>query len=162
MKRQYCVSPFKLAVSICTSLFSFLMAGVQIFLREWPAVILFFSVAVIFFAVAAANGSLIVLSPEGIQKKLAFLTLATLDWSDIKEVGVIGTKVFNGNHPSRTGTRYIYLSTAAFTDQERFRLALAWPPRNMIYLQYSKERLETVQLLWEGKIDTYNAGDVFF
>lgn len=162
MNMQYFVSPFKLAVAACTSIFSFIIAGVQIYLGEGLAAILFLTIAILFLAVAAINGSVVAFSPSGVQKKLVFFTLSSLSWPDIKEVGVVGTRVFNGHHSERTGTRYIYFSTSSLSEEERFSLALKWPPKKMIYLQYSKARLETIQFLWEKRIDTYNAGDVFF
>ena len=159
---KYCVSPFKFAVAAATCIISLLLTAVQLYLQEWAATALFLIIALLFLAVAVINGSVITISPSGISRSFAFISLSRQSWSDIAEVGVIGTKVFNNKDSKRTGTRYIYFSNACLDDEGRFQLALKWPPKGMMYLQYTKERLESVQLLWEKKVESYNAGDVFF
>ncbi len=160
MKKGCMISPFKFTVSILTSAVAFLITATQVLMGEWVGVLLFAAVGVVFSAVAAASGSRIILDETGIQKTCLCFNRCFIPWSDIAEVGVIGTRVFCPK-PDKTGMRYIYFSEKKLDDDSRFKLALEWPPRRMLYLSYTKERLSRVQFLWTGPIDSYQAGDIF-
>ena len=117
--------------------------------------------AVLFIFVAFLYGSTITLDAKGLSRSFFGIPICSVSWSEIAEVGVIGLKVFNNNDTKRTGTRYIYFSPLPLDKDSRFRLALEWPPRDMLYLYYSKERAAAVQSLWNRTIETYNAGNLF-
>ena len=107
-------------------------------------------------------GSTLTVDETGVH--LAFLGIPrrSVPWSDVQEVGIVGVRVFNNNEPKLTGSRYIYFSPRSLDAAARFKLALEWPPKDMLYVSYTHRRVEEIQLLWTGPIETYNAGDAFF
>lgn len=161
MKKSYFVSPIKLAVSSVTTLASFCITIVQLILHEPVGAIVFSLIGFLFLAVAFINGSCVTIDPDGIQLHFLSFCRKSVKWEDIQEVGVIGTQIFL-RHPESTGSRYIYFSPEVLNDEKRFRLALEWPPKKIIYFQYTKENLQDVQLLWKKSIANYQAGELYF
>ena len=103
------------------------------------------------------------LDDSGLSKTLFGIKLQHFSWTDIAEVGVAGTRVFNQNNPKRAGSLYLYFSPKALSEEERFDLMLRWPPsKSTPYMIFDKQRLTAVQLLWGKKIEKYNAGDALF
>lgn len=135
------------------------LAGVS---GSWIAAAVFAAVAAVFVYVSVLYGSTLTLDEAGLRRSFFGLRLHTVPWSAIAEVGVVGLKVFNNNDPKRTGTLYLYFSPRALDKDSRFKLALEWPPRDMLYLCYTKDRAAAVRALWSGPIKTFNAGDLFF
>lgn len=150
-KKHYILSPVKFAVASITCIASAAIFVVQITLGEWATALLFFLVSVLFFAVSLLNGAQLTFDETGIQKWFFGICLRTVSWSEVREVGVISTRIFI-KHTRHPGPRYIYFSPEQLDDNRRFRLALEWPPRRMLYFQYTKERMDAVQLLWSGTI----------
>lgn len=138
------------------------LALLSVAMHNWLALVLFSLFAAVFVVVCVLYGSTLILDEQGLSLRFFGLPLRAMRWSEIAEVGVVGLKVFNNNDARRTGTRYIYFSPRPLDKDARFRLALEWPPRDMLYLCYSKERLQAVQSLQSVAIETFNAGDVFF
>ena len=135
------------------------LAGVS---GSWIAAAVFAAVAAVFVYVSVLYGSTLTLDEAGLRRSFFGLRLHTVPWSAVAEVGVVGLKVFNNNDPKRTGTLYLYFSPRALDKDSRFKLALEWPPRDMLYLCYTKDRAAAVRALWSGPIETFNAGDLFF
>ena len=48
------------------------------------------------------------------------------------------------------------------TEEQRFDMMLNWPPREQLFFLYTEQRINAVQLLWSGEIQTYNSGDLHF
>ena len=111
-------------------------------MHNWLALVLFSLFAAVFVVICVLYGSTLILDEQGLSLRFFGLPLRAMRWSEIAEVGVVGLKVFNNNDAKRTGTRYIYFSPRPLDKDARFRLALEWPPRDMLYLCYSKERLQ--------------------
>lgn len=160
-KHQYLIHPLKFGVALCTIVVCILFAVSAALAGNWIPAALFGAVAVVFAFIAVLYGSTLTLDQQGLSRSFFGIPMHRIPWSDIAEVGVVGLKVFNNNDSKRTGTRYIYFSPQPLDKDERFRLALEWPPRNMLYLCYTKDRAVTVQSLWDRTIQTYNAGNIF-
>jgi hypothetical protein len=162
MKYNYMVHTLKFVVSL---LLFILFAAVCICLfvlgRPFSATV-FAILAFIFIVVSLLSGSVISIDATGICHRTCGITVKSLQWENIAEVGVIGTKVFNKHHPSKTGTIYIYFSETPMTDQERFAMMLKWPPLRKIYMCYTSKRFSSVQTLWDNKIIIYNIGNLTF
>lgn len=155
------IHPFKFGVALCTVAACAFLGILAAVAGNWIPAGLFGAGAVLFIFVAFLYGSTITLDAKGLSRSFFGIPMYHVAWSDIAEVGVVGLKVFNNNDANRTGTRYIYFSPRSLDKDSRFRLALEWPPRNMLYLCYSKDRLTAVQSLWNSTIETYNAGNIF-
>jgi hypothetical protein len=119
-------------------------------------------IVVLFGWFTISNGAVIIVAKDEIRKTFWGITLSRVSWAMVQEVGVVGTKIFKASDTKLQGERYIYLSPKKLDENERFQLALKWPPRNMVYFYYTKERMDQIQLIWDNVVDSYNAGDVFF
>lgn len=161
-KYRYLIHPLKFAAALFTVVACTFLAILAATFRNWIMLLLFTVAAAVFVWVCVLYGSVLTLDAQGLVLRFCGFTLRTVNWSEVAEVGVVGLKVFNNNDPKHTGTRYIYFSPHRLDKDSRFRLALEWPPRDMLYLCYTKERLNAVQSLSSGTVETFNAGDVFF
>ena len=172
--------PTKALVAGLTAVVLVLAGGQLLFSGRWYGVI-FLLLGVVFILITAIYGRVVAVSAGGVRSSLLGMSWKSLDWDQIGEIGVIGTRVFNNADPhqgagggkktARTalynknpsiGTPYIYFSPYALTDEQRFRLALEWPPRGMIFLRFSPDRIEKVQQLSLREIVRYNVGNLQF
>ena len=119
--------------------------------------------AAVFAYIVFLYGSVIHLSAEGVRKEFLMIPIKTYSWDQIREVGVVGTRIFNGNGKNKKpGRRYIYFSPEELDEESRFQMTLEWPPsRETLYCIYTKYHAEYVQHLWQKPIASYNAGDLF-
>lgn len=180
MEYRYLAHPLKTVVAGLTAVVLLMAGGQLLFSGQWYGVV-FLLLAAVFILVAAIYGRVVAISPEGVQSSLLGLARKSLTWDQIGEIGVVGTRVFNNANPHQgvggdkktirtvlysknpsIGTPYIYFSPHALTDEQRFRLALEWPPRGMIFLRFSPDRIEKVQQLSLREIARYNAGNLQF
>jgi len=162
MKKTYLVDPFKAAVSIATVLFSLMIVISLIIIHRLGSAAVFLLVGLLFVKPMLTYAASVCVDQEGIRCFLPRKALKTFTWDEIEEVGVAGTKLFTRKDSGNTGSLYIYVSKTAFTDEDRFDMMLHWPPKDLIYLTYSKQRLDEIQMRFSRKIQTYNAGELHF
>lgn len=161
-KYSFCAHTSKFIIALATAIASAFLAVLMLFLREYIGTILFLLIAVLFAAVSVLYGTTVTLDKAGVSRSFGPFHKKEISWEDIVEVGVVGVKIFNNNDPKHTGSRYIYFSPYQLDEAARFKLAMEWPPRKMLYMAYSKKRIQAVQFLWNRPIKSYNAGDIFF
>lgn len=123
---------------------------------------MFLLVALLFSGIAVVYGAVVTVGNDEIRMSFLGIPMRENAWKDIKEVGVIGTNIFKEEKGKHSGSRYIYFSTERLDEDERFKMALNWPPGKMIYLLYTRERADRIQLIWDNEISSYHAGDIFF
>lgn len=162
MTHKYRVCTFKFITALVTCISAAALAGTSIYLSNWVMGIILAAICLLFAVIAVLNGSTLSIDSCGLTRSFFGVKMSETSWSEIEEIGVVGTKVFNNNDPKHTGTRYIYLSPKKLDEAARFKLAMEWPPFNMLYMLYSKDRLDALQMHFGKKIEAYNAGDIFF
>lgn len=185
MEHHYMVHPAKLAVSLPTSALLLWGGLLQLPTRFWWCGIFLILFGILFLLVAALYGRVVHIGPAGVHWTLLGKVMRSHSWEEIEEVGVVGLKVLNGTventskssgppeedqrekpessaKPARIGTPYIYFSKKALTDAERFALALKWPPKDMIFLRFSPERVAQVQSSSQKYVEHYNTGNLMF
>ena len=128
-----------------------------------PAGIVAALLAAVFAYIMFLYGAVLHLSAEGVRKEFLMIPIITYSWDQIREVGVAGTKVFNGTEKNKKpGRRYIYFSPEKMDEESRFKMTLEWPPKNgILYCVYSRQHIDAIQYLWAKPIAKYNAGDIF-
>lgn len=151
----------KWIISLLTGLCCLALAVLNALAAHWIAMLIFLAIAVVFMTIAINYGAVVTVDAQGVRWRCLGFLRRDMRWDAIREVGVVGLKVFNGKKSKRTGARYIYFSPDELDDARRFRLALQWPPRHMIYVSYDKRSLERVQMHWGRAIASYNAGEIF-
>ena len=155
--------PLKAAAAIATCIvLSFLTW--KSFQLGYPVMgVIFLLIAAVFLYILFLYGSVLHISAYGVRREFLFIPVQTLSWDQIREIGVVGTKVFNGTRKNKkTGRRYIYISPEKLTEDERFKMTLEWPPRNgTLYCIYSRAHADAIQFFWRKPIAAFNAGDIF-
>lgn len=162
MKKTYLVDTFKAAVSIATVLFSLMIVISLIILSRLGSAAVFFLIGLLFVKPMLTYAASVCVDQTGVRCFLPWKTLQSYTWDEVGEVGVAGTRLFTRKDSKNTGSLYIYISKTALTDEDRFDMMLHWPPKDLIYLTYSKQRLDEIQMRFSNKIQTYNAGDLHF
>jgi hypothetical protein len=159
-KNSFLANPLKLIISIVTVIISLILAGTLFYIwRPGPA-LLFLLIAVIFLIESFFCGAIVSVSNEGIKQIMTGKCIKEFRWAEIQEIGVIGSNLFTKTAKDEHGTLYIYISKKMMNQQDRFDMILKWPPNDKIYLQYTKQRICSIQMQWNSKIDTYNTGNL--
>lgn len=160
MKQRFIVNPFKCIASLLSCIW-LLGAGIcMIPIQRYGSAAVFSGFGLIFALISIQNGAVIQIDSTGITRSVLGFRVKKLAWSDIGEIGVTGTKIFNRSHPEKAGGLYLYVSQTAMTEQERFTMALKWPPMDQIYLTYNAKRLNALLAFWDRKIESFNTGDL--
>lgn len=161
MKKSYLVYVTKMLTGLGTFAVSAVLGSTYIYTGKFFEAAILCAIAIVFLVIGLNYSCVITIDASGVRKSLFGKTLRFLSWEQIQEAGVVGTKVF-GSDEERTGTRFLYFSPVKLTDEERFDMVLKWPPKEQIYLEYGKERLDLVRMLYYGTIESYRAGDAFY
>ncbi len=153
---KFCAALFSCAVLIFLAWRSFCLGYVV------PGIICFLLTAV-FGYVIYLYGSVLHFTAEGVRKEFLLIPVTAYSWDMIREIGVVGTKVFNGTGKNKKpGRRYIYISPEEMDEDSRFKMTLEWPPQNgILYCIYTRQHIETIQYIWAKPIAKYNVGDIF-
>lgn len=162
MAKRYIIDPILLTLSSLVCVFCLAMAVVLLSLARPGSATVFGVIAVVFASIAATYGATVEVDKKGVRKMLFGRILWEKTWEQIGEVGVCGTRLFKDPKSKNVGSLYLYFSEEPMDENGRFDMVLKWPPRKKCYLLHRYDRLQAVQLLWDKKIETYNAGDFSF
>lgn len=158
--KRYIVHPLKFVVSLLTMAAALLLAICEFVISRPVSALFFIVIALLFLVTTLNNSARISIDKSGVHCNIAGLRRRSFSWEDIKEVGVFSSRLFTNSNKNRAGTLYIYFSTKPMSAQERFQMILNWSVKDKIVLQYTKERMDAVQLLWSNEIQTYNVGEL--
>lgn len=131
-----------------------------LFHSMYPAAPVFLGVTVIFGYLFYKNASIITVTSDFISQSFLGMKRKKVNWSEIRELGLIGENVFSKKEKT-TGEKYIYFSPVEMNKDERFQMIVKWPPKDKLYMQYSKNALEYTQAIWGKELRTYNVKDLF-
>lgn len=161
MKKRYPVYVAKMLAGFVTFVVSGILGSTYIYTGKYLEAVFLWCIAIVFLVIGLNYSCIITIDHTGVSKSLCGKTIRHLSWSEIREVGVTGTKVF-GDEKKNHGTLFIYFSPVALTEEERFSMALNWPPRKQIYLEYDQARIQFIQQLWANRIESYRTGELHF
>lgn len=130
------------------------VAGASFYLHYWIAAAIFMVVGIIFAYMAVTYGAIIHIDDKGFTHKIFGFTIRHLDWNEVREIGVLSTKLY-GNK-GRVDTLNIYMSPVKMTEDDCFNMVVRWPPTKISYLAYSKVRLEKIQILSDKPVKNFN------
>ena len=109
MKNRFFADPYKLAAAAGTILV-FLLLCLWNVLRGDLFGFFFLLPALPFIYVAYLYGTMVEVREDQLMIRRPGKAVRSLPWTEIAEMGVIGTKVFNRSNPEKTGALYIYFS----------------------------------------------------
>lgn len=161
MKKRYPVYVAKMLAGLATFVVAAILGGTYLYIAKYLEAAIFGFIAILFLVIGLNYSCMITIDHTGVRKSLFGKTLCYLSWSEIQEVGVTSTRVF-GDEKKKPGTLFIYFSPVAMTEDDRFAMALNWPPRKQIYLEYDRSRIQFIQQCWANRIETYRTGDLYF
>lgn len=161
-QHHFMVDKEKTITSALVSLFCILMIFVMAYLGRMISLAVFATIGLVFGYVAAINGAIICLDKSGLKKNVCGITLCRVSWLQVAEAGVCGTNPLNKGRPEKTGRLYIYCSMKKLDEKSRYAMILKWPPKSneQLYFTYSPQRLDALRLLWDGKLEEYNVGNL--
>lgn len=138
----------------------FLLAiGISLFTIERPlSGVIFSLLSLPFLVMTFRYGSVVRFDDEKLELYFLFWKRREMKWSDVKEVTVAGSKVLNRNNPKKCGTIYMVFSSEEMDDEERFQMMFAWPPKDKIYIKFTKELLYSIQWHYSKPVARYNIG----
>lgn len=128
--------------------------------KMYPEAPVFLCIGILFGYLFICNASVISITPEKISRSFLKIGKKEILWTDVKELGLIGENVFS-HKKKNTGHKYLYFSPYPMTKEERFQTIVKWPPKNMLYAEYSEKILEYAMTIWNKELKTYNVEDLF-
>ncbi len=158
MKHKWMVDPVRFGLCLAMGVFFAAMAVVMLTISRQAAAGVVAVIGLIYLYNAVKWGALVEITPEHVSKTTSFKKVTTLQWSEIAEVCVMGTKVFRSNTAKRTGPMYICFLSSTRTEDEKFDMLLKWPPSKDLVLWFTPQRAAAVSMLWDGYVTTYNVG----
>lgn len=126
----------------------------------YPEAPVFLAAAALFLYVFYKNAACITVTQESITLSFFRIVKKQMAWPEVKELGLIGENVFS-KKKNNTGDKYIYFSPVPMTRDERFHMIVKWPPKDMLYMQYSEKALEHALAIWGKDLKTYHVEDLF-
>jgi len=161
MKHRFMVNPILCTVSGVVSFVFLLLGSIMAFSLKRPlSAVIFFAFGLLFLGVAIHFGAILTVDKTGIVRTVLGIRRKELPWTDVREVGVAGTRVVKDPKSKMVGTLYIYFSEEAFDKDSRFQYMLKWPHWNHCYMLFSHKRILAIQMIWDRKIEMFNAGDL--
>lgn len=152
--------PAKAVFSFTIAVF-FISYGVFFCAQElYPGAIVFVLLGLLFLAVAVNSATVVLISRKGVECVPVFGRKKSLEWSEIREVGILGTSFLFKENKGKRNRKYIYFSSEKLDEDLRFKLMAAWPSSKVPYITFSKKHFEEVQLLWQKEILFYNVGNL--
>ncbi len=103
-------------------------------------------------------GSMVRVGNEGVFLSFLGVERKSMSWDEIVEVDVIGSRVLNRFNTKKCGTLYLVFSLEKLDDTKRFQMMLKWPPKDKIYVKFTKERLMEIQWYYASPVEKYNIG----
>ena len=122
--------------------------------------IVFLAIAIAFGCVLFLSASFVSIDGEAIHLSFFGLKRKEILWRDIRELGLIGEDVFNRSK-KKSGHKYIYFSPYEMSPDDRFQMIVKWPPKDIIYTEYSEKTLEYAMSIWGKELKTYNVEDLY-
>lgn len=160
MEKKFVVNPGLCIFSIFLSIFFAAMCIVVLHIGR-PGSAAFFGIFLIPFAyLSVFYGAVMEINEEGVIRYTLGRPNRTVLWKDLREVGIVGLRLFYKGKKNRTGTKYLYFSTKEMTEEERFKLTLEWPPAKMLFVIYSPECYQLINQLWGRTIEKYNVSNM--
>lgn len=150
----------KCLISIGTCLLSLALAIALFQIGRPFSAGVFLLLLVPFAPIAAISGGRVAVDQDGVSLQILGVCVRRFRWEEIREVGVMGTKVFNRHAPERTGSVFLYFSREELDESQRFDMMLKWPPLDKIYFLFSLERFDQVQAYWGRPVAKTNIGNI--
>ncbi|GEM_PF-1628793 len=119
---------------------------------------IFIALSIPFFIIVYRYGSYVVINKDGVFLKFLNFERRHFFWNDIKEINIIGSNILNRKNRKRCGTIYIIFSEKTRTEGQNVDMILKWPPKDEIYLKFSKEILLNIQQFYLYPVKKYNVG----
>ena len=140
------VNTTKAIVGLLSGLMFLTLGAVALHLRLFVFAAITLVLSCIYLFLALRNGDTLLLSSDGISRLSFGRERAHWNWESIQEYGVIGLRLFGSEKAIENGTKYVYFSETPMDDDQRFQMALKWPPKKCAYALYSDELLHNAKL----------------
>ena len=157
-EKKYFVNDTLFAFGLIYFVFLTAIAMALLTIGRYFSAIVFALLGLPFLVVAFRYGSLVKVGKDGVELSFLWIKRRSFTWDEINEVLVAGTKVLNRGNEKKCGTLYMIFSKEQMEDEERFQTMLNWPPKDKIYVKFTKDRLMDIQWFYSAPIARYNVG----
>ncbi|MCF0135157.1 MAG: hypothetical protein HUJ69_01925 [Lachnospiraceae bacterium] len=163
MKKTFISDPVKMAAGLLFGLFLLILVPEFIRQTEYWGAVIFGLIGLVMLVFGLLSARQVEVSKEGIACHWFGLLRVERTWEEIREVGVAGMNVFKPKGMSKaSGTLYIYFSEHIMTEDERLKMVIEWPKADVPFIYFTKKRMEHVQLMWDKKVEFFNAENARF
>lgn len=154
------LDPIKFLISFITTIIFSILSCVMVYLRYKIAIIIFVILAAIYAYITFYYSGVVYADNTGILLKRVFQKVEEISWADVKELGIIGINVINRNRKNK-GVKYIYISSTVKSSEDRFSMALHWPPRDKtIFVRYRDSVLKYLRQQYKQPVILFNTGNL--
>ena len=155
---KYIGYPFKGAFYMLCMLFMLFMALSYLVMNYWLASAIFGGIFILFVWVFSGHCNRIIIDDNGITQYIFyFIKDKYYSWDDVKDVGIAYTEPLQRRGKKKGSVKCaFYFSTEQRTPKELMKLCISWPPREVIHMGYSEQKLQTVLEHWTKPISLYN------
>ncbi|MCF0132266.1 MAG: hypothetical protein HUJ72_00215 [Blautia sp.] len=154
---KYMVNKSRSVFAGITSAF-FLLSGIYFLFNKYflqAGVFLIF--ALIYGCMFYHNAKEVTVTDDAVTLSFLKKPLKQYKWEEVQEIGLIGEKLYS-KAKKNAGHLYFYFSKKNLTIPERLRLVMKWPPKDMIYVEFSEELYSYLCMNWKRGVINFNAG----
>lgn len=156
MKAHPC-HPFQLVFSVVSLLLLLTLTGVYLDIQNYAAAVIF---AVLLGLYGYFNWNtlcFVKIDDQGITRSLLGVKQYALSWGEISEAGVLFPNVAKRLGPNKRPSQCsIYVSKQKMDSETRLEACVNWPPKEVIELGYTPERLRELCARWDRKLILFN------
>ena len=157
-EKKFLVNNTMFVFAFCYIGFLILIAIVLLDMGRYLSSVVFALLSIPFCVILFRYGSVVKVDNGGISLSFLGIERKNLAWDEIVEVDVIGSRVLNRFNTKKCGTLYLVFSLEKLDDTKRFQMMLKWPPKDKIYMKFTKERLMDIQWYYVSPVEKYNIG----
>lgn len=149
--------PVRMALQICAFFILLGMVLLYLFTGNYLA-------ATVFGVLLSANlylnmdtFSVVYLDDTGMTMKIFGLAVTHIKWDEVRETGVIYTNYVRRLAKDKDpGKCSLYVSKRRMTNEERLKACMHWPPKNVIEMAYTPQRMREMSFRWNRKWTLFN------
>ncbi len=149
--------PVRLVLQTCSFLILLAVVLLYLVMGNYPAAILFGALlsASIYLNIDAF--SVVQVDDTGMMMKIFGLPGTYIRWDEVQEAGVIYTNYAKRLAKDKNLNKCsLYVSKYKMTSEERLKACMHWPPKDVIEMAYTPQRMREMSLYWDGRWTLFN------
>ena len=142
---RFITDPKKAALNGFTALFFLILTGMAVQAGRLPLILVYGAFCLVYVWQTLENLRIFCIDEKKASLRSLGRTLCEVPLDKPFEFAIANLKVTKNDDMTKVGAVYIYLSPKALREDERFRMCLRWPPKDVCYLRFSPARLQAIR-----------------